>query len=698
MSRLRAFSLVAVALVTGLLVLAVGAGAQAAPTPGVAAAVVAAAGDDDAAGAAAADNPFGFELADSRGISVWDMNLSMSKGSSWNPGDWDKRMWASVMDGAWASYRIVTAVEIWILNWALTLDWMDWVLSPMRGLSQLVGDFMDQLGLMPLMLILLAVVGSWWLLRGRYAGGVVELLIGCVIASLALGALSDPMETIAGADGMLMQGRDAGIELASAVASGEVGTQVDVDEYRTGLTTALVDTMIRIPHQIINYGQVIDGTSCEDVYDGAVAGDDARSKVGDCNEQMGEYADNPDAMKGMTALSVLPTAYFLSLFSMLLVGLVLVTVIGAAWTAVRLIPQLLMGIVPGSSRAGLFRSLAMAVFAMFMLTSVIVFVVVWMQFLQSFFGSSSGLPWIVRIYLVDILLVVGGVVMWVFRSKAKKAFKNVADRLASLGASSMAPSPSSLPRLPRMRAPRLPSRAPSNTPPPPLAPGAPGPIDIGELAVKGAAVRTAASVVGAGASVSSARSVRQLVGAGARSGPPPGGTPGPGPVRPRPSAPGGPGLPAGPARTAGSAARLRGRLAQGASLAIQAGAAVATSGGSAAATAGTRALAAGGAKAAAAKTAKTAAARTAAGAAAKAAGTGAGAAPSTVGAAARAAAKAARTDQVRARLRAVQMRQEGDRAVDEKTGRSYTVRPSTTPGVQILQPSAERPRRRDGAA
>lgn len=680
----RASRAAAVALLAGLLVMLCSASARANPATAFATVEVVAAADDQ--GGATSDNPLGFELTDSRGVSVWDMNLSMSKGSSWNPGDWDKRMWASVMDGAWANYRIVAAVEIWTLNWALTLDWMDWVLAPMKGLSQLVGDFMDQLGLMPLMLTVLALVTSWWLLRGRYAGGVVELLLGCIIASLALGALSDPMETIAGDNGMLVQGRDAGVELAAAFASGEVGGQVDVDEYRNGLTTSLVDTMVRVPHQIINYGQVIDGTSCEATYDDSVAGDDARDKVGDCGEQLGEYADSPDAMKAMTVMSLLPTAYFLFLFSMLLVVLVLVTVLGAAWTAVRLVPQLVMGVVPGSSRTGLFRSLSMAVFGMFMLTCSIVFVVVWMQFLQTFFGASSGLPWIVRVYLVDWLLVIGGVAIWIFRHKAKKAFQNVADRLARLGASSVAPSPSSMPRLPRMRMPRLPH--PSSTPQ--VAPRVPAVALPGPRPGIGDAVRTAASVVGAGASGASARGVRQLTGASSRGALPAG-------------------LPSGAgARTISSGAQLRGSLVKGASLAIQAGTAVVTSGGSAVATTGARALAVGGTKAAASAGARSAAAggaKRAAAAAARGAGSRtAGAAASsagssTAGAAARAAARKARSDQVRARLRAVQMRQEGDRVVDQRTGRSYTVRPAATPGVQILQPSGEqRRRRRNGAA
>jgi hypothetical protein len=688
MTSPRPLRLTALALVAGLVLVLVGASsAQAAPAAAPAGAVMAAASGDGGA-----DNAFGFELTDSRGISVWEMNLSVSKGSSWNPGDWDKRMWASVMDGAWASYRIVTAVEIWVLNWSLSLEWMDWILSPMRGLSELVGDFMDQLGLMPLMLIILAVVGSWWLLRGRYAGGLVELLLGCVIASLALGALSDPMETIAGENGMLMQGRDAGIELAAAVASGEVGGGADVDQYRNGLTTALVDSMVRVPHQVINYGQVIDGSSCESTYDAAVAGEDAQSQLASCNEQMGAYADSPDAMKGMTVLSVLPTAYFLFIFSMLVVTLVLVTVLGAAWTGVRMGLQLVMGVVPGSSRAALSRSLAMALFATFMLTCSIVFVVVWMQLLEEFFGSSSGLPWMVRIYLVDILLVVGGVVLWLFRSKAKQAFKNVADRLARLGGSSMAPEPSRLPRLPRMRMPRLPQGGPG--PGSPLVGPGPAAAPVADAA------RTAASIVGAGASVSSARGVRQLVAAGGRPALPP--APGGPPSRPGPPRPGGrPALPTSPGG-GGAAARVRGRLAQGASLAIQVGAAAATSGGSAVAGAtAKRAIAAGGAKAAAATTAKnasTAASRAAGTAALRAAQTtGNGPGSSTTAAAARAA-RAARTDQVRSRLRAVQMRQDGDRVVDEQTGRSYTVRSAATPGMQILQPSGEQRRRRRGGA
>ncbi len=656
----RALAMGLVVVVMGLLAAS---SAHAAPLVGQA--------PDEDGGAGAA---FGFGLQDTRGVSVWDMNMSLYEGNALNPGDLGKRMWAAAMDGGWAAYRLVTATQIWTLDWVLGLEWMDWVLEPLRGLADLTQSLMGQLGLMPLMLIVLGTVVTIWVIRGRFAGGVVELLVGCVVASLATGALIDPMGVVAGPNGMLMTGRDAGVELASVVATDGASHSTDLDAYRAGLTGSMVDTMIRTPHQLLNYGTVLDGTACESTYDDVVAGENAREQVGDCSAAAKTYSDSPDALKAMAVMTTLPAAFSLSIFALSLVVLTMLTVLGAGLTAIRLIPQLVLGVIPGRSRSALYRALAMVVFAELMLAVAILFVVVWMRFIAGFFSSSAGVPWMARIWLVNALLVVGAVGVWVVRHKMKTTLGQIAEQLAKVTGGS-ASRPTTMPHLPlslnppSRRPPTLPAPRPSLAPQPKADPALPPPGPL-----------------------------------------PPTPPPSPGPPNPSPRPRPGPVPGSSSSRTltsgpAGRAGAVRYALAaaggsrapqltqatskvvavrRASSVAVQAGAAAATGGASLVNTA------AGVAAKAAAVTGAKVAARAAVQHATTAAGMGGG--RSVVEDAAR----SVRNQAVRDRLRQVQMRAVGDRLVDQDTGTAYAVRPGPGAGVQILSPTTMTDKRRAG--
>lgn len=107
-----------------------------------------------------------------------------------NPGDWQMGIWAGTMSMLWEIYRFVIVVHIWVLDWVLSMSWLDFLLAPLKVISTVVQAMIAEIGLLNLTLIILACVVGYWLIRGRSAGGMVELLIGCVIAALATGALA----------------------------------------------------------------------------------------------------------------------------------------------------------------------------------------------------------------------------------------------------------------------------------------------------------------------------------------------------------------------------------------------------------------------------------------------------------------------------------------------------------------------------
>lgn len=395
----------------------------------------------------------GLTMTDSRGISVWMFDLAINNGNPANPGDWQMGIWAGTMSMLWEIYRFVIVVHIWVLDWVLSMSWLDFLLAPLKGISTVVQAMIAEIGLLNLTLIILACVVGYWLIRGRYAGGMVELLIGCVIAALATGALAYPMETIAGDRGLIIQSRDAGMDLATGFTTDGESFEGSSDKIRNGVTASLVDTMVRMPHQLLNYGSVIDGTGCESTYDENVGADDARAKIRSCDPYYKEVADNPSPTGVVAAASLLTTGMVFGLLSATLALVLIAAVLMLGWQAVKLLWTLPVGVVAGATRGSLFRSFGDIAFGCVMVAGASIFIVIWMKITLGFFDAASGVPFLMRTYLLNIVLIAGAIALLVARSKVKKAMRNLADRMAKWGPSGhTAPAPAKFPTNTVMRA------------------------------------------------------------------------------------------------------------------------------------------------------------------------------------------------------------------------------------------------------
>ena len=68
------------------------------------------------------------ELTDSRGISIWNYELSLDRGGVTSP---DKFFWSAVTDSAWGAYRSWCALALWFLDWVLSFDWLQVIAAPL---------------------------------------------------------------------------------------------------------------------------------------------------------------------------------------------------------------------------------------------------------------------------------------------------------------------------------------------------------------------------------------------------------------------------------------------------------------------------------------------------------------------------------------------------------------------------------------
>ncbi|WP_345433824.1 hypothetical protein, partial [Modestobacter marinus] len=234
-----------------------------------------------------------------------------------NPG---KIIWSFAIDLVWGIYRSCVVVAIWFLDWALSFTWLTIVATPVLAIGDSLQVIVDRFGVAPLFATAAALIAATWMARGKWALGIFELFASLVIAALAVGAFANPVEKVAGDSGLIMQTRDAGLGLAAGMANnGDV--EGDADAMRQAVTAAMVDTFIRVPTQMINFGAVLDGGGCEGSYDEIVRGgpygseDDIRDAIEDCDETLGDAAANPGPGQFASAMILSPAAAFVMIFA-----------------------------------------------------------------------------------------------------------------------------------------------------------------------------------------------------------------------------------------------------------------------------------------------------------------------------------------------------------------------------------------------
>lgn len=379
------------------------------------------------------------DVKDSHGISVWKYFMSIDEGSSRHPA---YIAYSIIINIEYEIYRAVTGSAIWFIGWALSFDWLPKLVFPVRTLGAALTSITDQFNLTTLFLTVTAAVVAMWIIRGRWSTGIYELLISCAIAALAVGVLSDPVERIAGTDGVIMQARDAGLQLAAGIAN-EGDTTARPEELLSDVKMSMADTFIRQPTQLMNFGRVLDGAPdgarCIEAWDKGhedVPGntrdtlkDNIKGCGGEGAKQMKDFADHPGPAQVFAGLVLIPGGAVVLLFGGLLAGALIMAACSALGSALKAIPGLVVGILPGAGRGSLWKTAATLVMMLTIMIFAIVFVVGYMIVVRTFFESSSD-NLIQKFVFVDIVLIAGIVMFRRGINRLKKMSDTLASKLA----------------------------------------------------------------------------------------------------------------------------------------------------------------------------------------------------------------------------------------------------------------------------
>lgn len=371
------------------------------------------------------------QVKDSHGVSIWQYEMSIDRGGVRHP---IRGIWAFCIDLTWQMYRGCIAVACWLIDWTLSMEWIQWVSKPVMNVSDALHQVVAHFGVTTAFLTIAAIVAALWIARGKWVLGLFELAMSMVIASLAVGILANPVRLVAGDDGLLVNTRDMGMSIAAGLQN-HGDTSADPDQLRTEVTGMLAETFLRKPQQLVNFGTVIDDTSCEKEYDKTVKqgpygdDDDLRDAMGDCKDELGEVAENPNAGMFMSQLVLLPAGLVAVIFAAILCGVVLVAGIYALFLSLKMIVSLVLALLPNAGRGSLWMTFAELVISMITIVFSIVFLAAYLMLLEAIFTSADGNP-MSTFFVVDILMFIGVIVFWKGRSRLKEAASQLAGALS----------------------------------------------------------------------------------------------------------------------------------------------------------------------------------------------------------------------------------------------------------------------------
>lgn len=371
------------------------------------------------------------EIKDSRGLSAWVYEMSLDRGGITAP---DKFFWSAVVDFCWSLYWSGVVLAIWFLDWVLSFEWVKLIAAPLITIGDALQDVVDRFGLVPTLLTVTAFVAVLLMARGRWATGIWDLVVALVIAALASGVLAQPLRLVAGNDGLIYTARNWGFELAAAMSGSKTGESLDAAAMRQKLTGQMVDTFVRQPAQMINFGQVLDGGRCEAAYNEILKGGPygleptIRQAVGICDNALGDYAAQPAAGMATGAFLFAPAALVILLLAVVIAGTVLLAGVTVLWQGLKVIVNLVLGLLPGGARGSLLLTITEAAMSLILLAFSTIFLAVFMDIVRSLFAGAAGNQVARAFVITDIVLVLGLLIF----IKAKKRLQAAAHRLAGL--------------------------------------------------------------------------------------------------------------------------------------------------------------------------------------------------------------------------------------------------------------------------
>ncbi|CAM5535565.1 hypothetical protein LSHI6S_00089 [Leifsonia shinshuensis] len=391
-------------------------------------------------GKASPDAP-GDNLTDSSGVRASHyINLFINRGDLLHT----DKMWVSgIINGLWTAVFNFVVFCLSIFQWLLEFKWVEVVAAPVRAIAMIVQTFVGQLALVPTALFLVGVVAGFYVMRNKWPAALVEVGMTIGLSILATGIFANPIAWVTGDNGPLQQSISFGGQISAALSGNGYLTDQDASTSNLvsdSITTPIVDLFIAQPAQALSFGHVIGG-DCAKVFHDAVtnvspitADDSVRNAVNGCDQDAGQFADNPSWSAVSNVASVGVATFSLLLFAIAAAALIFAAVAMLMFNGFRLLTSTIVGMFPFTDRRKFWGAL-FGVFAMFVaIMTLIAALALYLTFLKDILNGVAqlGIPLNQQMQFISLAMtVVLCLLVWHLLA-VRRGGKRLGERMAGL--------------------------------------------------------------------------------------------------------------------------------------------------------------------------------------------------------------------------------------------------------------------------
>lgn len=314
--------------------------------------------------------------------------------------------------------RMMVGFNNWMIDMAYDYSLVNSISDAVSSFSaHIKTNIIDALGLQKLLFLIAGAYIAVLYFGNRKGRGHKELA-ATVLIGASIVFFSGPADWLFGQDGLMAGTRDLSMEISSlALGSTSGGNSSDPSVITNPLKEAYTESLVRMPHQLLNYGEVLDGpgiSHCVNEYNAIVAGggwyggnwDIPNMLMAGCDQKLADWNSGNMLDRIFGSIFALIATIIITIVSIMASLAQQIAPIALALACVFLYLAVHVGLIPGVFRKPLFEILKIVMVVLALILLLTVFLVLLNLAIQAALtAGGNGMSLTVRFALMDIVAI-----------------------------------------------------------------------------------------------------------------------------------------------------------------------------------------------------------------------------------------------------------------------------------------------------
>lgn len=164
--------------------------------------------------------------------------------------------WLTGLAGA---FIFIVAAALWFVRFALSTGWLMAIATFAEPLFNSVNALVHNMMLASIAITVCAIAAGFHMFTGHTGRGWAIIVTALTLTVLGMTVFHDPIGDLYSENGLLALGRGTGFEIAQGATGASFGSGASLDAQLDGLMSRVVTAGVRQPLQLLNFGMVVDG-------------------------------------------------------------------------------------------------------------------------------------------------------------------------------------------------------------------------------------------------------------------------------------------------------------------------------------------------------------------------------------------------------------------------------------------------------